>query len=78
MKKKFLGNKYKKDMCYEENKSLFFEVIKNGQIFPSKVCHFQYDHRFLFSREMRNIRTRKEIRLYIIYNQVYNTTVYNI
>ena len=65
-------------MCYEENKSLFFEVIKNGQIFPSKVCHFQYDHRFLFSREMRNIRTRKEIRLYIIYNQVYNTTVYNI
>ena len=78
MKKNFLVNKYKKHMCYEENKSLFFEVIKNGQIFPSKVCHFQYDHRFLFSREMRNIRTHKEIRLYIIYNQVYNTTVYNI
>ena len=19
--------------------------MKNGQIFPSKVCHFQYDHR---------------------------------
>ena len=65
-------------MCYEENKSLFFEVIKNGQIFPSKFFRFQYDHRFLFSREMGNIRTRKEIRLYIIYNQVYNTTVYNI
>ena len=44
-------------------KSLFFEVMKNGQIFPSKVNHFQYDHRFLFSREMENIRTCKEIRL---------------
>ena len=37
--------------------------MKNGQIFPSKVRHFQYDHRFLFSREMGNIRTCKEIRL---------------
>ena len=23
-----------------------FAVMKNSQIFPSKVCHFQYDHRF--------------------------------
>ena len=22
----------------------FFEVMKNGKIFPSKDCHFQYDH----------------------------------
>ena len=28
-----------------------FDVIKNGQIFPSNVCHCQYDHRFIFSRE---------------------------
>ena len=30
--------------------------MKNGHIFPSKVCHFQYHHKFLFSREMRNTR----------------------
>ena len=41
----------------------FFGVMKNGHIFPLKVRHFQYDHRFLFSREIGNIRTWKEIRL---------------
>ena len=50
-------------MCCYENKSLLFDVMKNGQIFSSKVCHFQYDHRFLLSREMENIRTCKEERL---------------
>ena len=50
-------------MSYKENKSLFFDAIKNGHIFPSKVCHFQYDQRFLLSREMENIRTCKEVRL---------------
>ena len=48
-------------MCYQQNKSLFLDVMKNGQIFLSKVYHFQYDHRFLLSREMRNIRTCKEV-----------------
>ena len=48
-------------MCYKENKSLFFDLMKNGQIFPSNVFHFQYDHRFLFSTEMGNIRTCKEV-----------------
>ena len=48
-------------MCYRENKSLFFfNVIKNDRIFLSNVCRFQYDHRFLFSIEMGNIRTCKE------------------
>ena len=28
-----------------------FDVMKNGHIFPSEVCHFQYDHRSHFSRE---------------------------
>ena len=37
--------------------------MKNDQIFPSKVCHFEYDHRFLLSTEMGNIRTCKEVRL---------------
>ena len=41
----------------------FFDVMKNGQIFPSNACHFQYDHRFLFSREMGNIKTCKKMRL---------------
>ena len=31
--KEFLVNKYKKPMCYKENKSLFFDVMKNSQIF---------------------------------------------
>ena len=53
-------------MYYYENKSLFFDVTKNGQIFPSKVCHFQYDHRFLSSRQMGNIRTCKEVCLKIL------------
>ena len=63
MKKKSLVNKYKKQTCHKENKSLFFDVMKNGHIFPSKVCHFQYDHGFLFSRETGNIREYKEVRL---------------
>ena len=41
----------------------FSDVMKNSQIFPSKVCHFQYDQRFLFSKEMGNIRAYKEVRL---------------
>ena len=31
LKKKFLVNKYKKQMFYEENKSLFFDAMKHGQ-----------------------------------------------
>ena len=53
-KKKFLVKKYDKQKRYRENKSLFLDVIKNGHIFPSKVCHFQYNHRFLFGRAMEN------------------------
>ena len=36
--------------------------MKNGQVFLSNVCHFPYDHRLLFSREMENIRNYKEVR----------------
>ena len=50
-------------MCYKENKYLVFDIMKNGHIFPLKFSHFQSDHRFLFSREMKNIRTCKEVRL---------------
>ena len=48
-------------MSYKENESLFFKVIKNAQIFLSNACHFRYDHRFLFSREMRNIGKCRDI-----------------
>ena len=47
-------------MCYEKNKSLFLDVVKNGHIFPSKVCHFQYDHGLFFSRKLRNMINYKE------------------
>ena len=62
MKKNVLVNKYKKQMCCNEN-LYFFEVMRNSQIFPPKVCHFKYDHRFVFSREMENIRTCRKVRL---------------
>ena len=39
----------------------FFDVMKHGQIFLSKVCHFQFGHRFLFSTEMSNIRKCEEV-----------------
>ena len=41
----------------------FLDVMKNGQIFSSRICHSQYDHRLSFSRDMGNIKTCKEIRL---------------
>ena len=34
----------------------YFDVMKNDQIFSSKVYHFQYDNRFLFRREIENVR----------------------
>ena len=37
--------------------------MKNGKIFPSDVCHFQYDYRFLFSREIGGIGTCKKVRM---------------
>ena len=40
-----------------------FFVIKNDQILSSKVCYFQYYQGFLFSREMGNIGSCKEVRL---------------
>ena len=60
--KKSLWKEYKEQMCYKKGKSLFFDVMKNDQIFPSKVCHL-FENRFLFNREMGNIRSWKEVRL---------------
>ena len=41
----------------------FCDVVKKYHIFPSKVCNFQYGHRFFFSKETRNIRAYKKVRL---------------
>ena len=38
-----------------------FDLMKNGQIFPSKLCHFQCDHKFLLSREMGSSRRWKYV-----------------
>ena len=63
MKKSLLVNKYSKQMRYNKSKSLFFNLVKNVQIFRSEIGHFERDHRFLFSSKMRNIRSCKEVRL---------------
>ena len=59
--KNLLVNKYK--MGCKKNENLFFWHHENGQIFPSKVCDFQYDNKFPFSRKMENIKGSKEVRL---------------
>ena len=63
VQKNFLAYKCKKQVCYKEKKSVFFDLRKNSYIFPLKVCHFQYDHRFFFSREMGNNRAYKKVLL---------------
>ena len=50
-------------MCCDKNESIYFDVMENDQIFPSKVCHVHYHYKFLFSRAMKNIRSFNELRL---------------
>ena len=46
-----------KNKCVTRRINFYFvELMRNSQIFPPKVFYFQYDHRFLFSREIRSIR----------------------
>ena len=40
----------------------FFGDTKKVQIFPSEIGHFERDHRFLFSKQMGNIRSCNEVR----------------
>ena len=62
LKKTFMStNTRNKCITRKINLYFFFDVTKNGQIFPSKVCHFQYN--FLFSREIGNVTSCKEVRL---------------
>ena len=43
-------------MCYQGSKSLFFDVMKIGQMFPSKVFRFQYDHSQQRYGEQKNVQ----------------------
>ena len=53
-----------RNKCLKRKTNLyFFDDMKTGQIFPSKVCRFQYNHRFFLSREMGNIRVCNEASL---------------
>ena len=38
------------------------------KFFLKTFVHFQYDHRFLFSKEMRNIRMCKDAKRYVCKN----------
>ena len=40
----------------------FFGDTKKVQIFPWEIGHFERDHRFLFSKQMGNIRSCNEVR----------------
>ena len=61
LEKNFLVNKCKKQTCYKESKLCFLDFMRNGHVFPSKVCRFQCNHRLFFSRTMGNIRMCKEV-----------------
>ena len=56
-----LLNKPKSKCVITKRNLYFFDVVKNGQILPSKVFDIQYDDRHLFSRKMENIRSFKEV-----------------
>ena len=49
--------------CLVRKTNLFFLTPWKMSIFPSEISHFEHDHRFLSTREMRSIRSCKEIRL---------------
>ena len=49
-------------MYFKKNKYLFLDILKNAQIFLSEIGYFEHDHRFLFNREMANIRRCKYLR----------------
>ena len=62
LKKISLTAKCKKQMCYKK-KDFLFQIMKNVQMFPLEAGRFEHEHRILFSREIENIRSYKEVRL---------------
>ena len=64
-KKNYLLTNMRQKSAIRKINLYFFEFMKSGHIFPSKVSHFQYDHGFRFSRETGNIREYKDVRLKI-------------
>ena len=51
-----------------KKKLYLFNVVKNEQIFPSKVCYIQYDQRLFFSREMRTLEVARRYDWKILLN----------
>ena len=45
-----------RNRCFVRKINLFFDVMKNVQIVPSEIGHFEHDHRFLFSKEIGIIK----------------------
>ena len=60
LEKNLLVNKYKKQLRYKKNESIFFWRLEKC---PTKVCHFQYKHRSLFSIGIGNIRSWQDVKL---------------
>ena len=57
LRKKFLVDKCKKQMCYKEISLYFSDIMKNGHMFPSKVCQFQIDE---FKNDLNNENSSKQ------------------
>ena len=57
MNKKFFLTNIRNKFVFRKISLYFFDVMKNGEIFPSKAFIFQHDPRFHFSIEIGNIRT---------------------
>ena len=63
VEKLFLLENIRNKCLIRKTNLYFFDDMKTGQIFPSKVCRFQYNHRFFLNREMENIRASNEASL---------------
>ena len=44
-------------MCYKEISLYFSDIMKNGHMFPSKVCQFQIDE---FKNDLNNENSSKQ------------------
>ena len=63
VEKLFLLENIRNKCLIRKTNLYFFGDMKTGQIFPSKVCRFQYNHRFFLNRKMGNIRASNEASL---------------
>ena len=55
VEKLFLLENIRNKCLIRKTNLYFFDDMKTGQIFPSKVCRFQYNHRFFLSRKWETL-----------------------